>query len=192
MRDRLKRPKKNAETSKSGPAQAPLQPAYYDAPENSPAAPPKLAQPETAEPEMEARPAPDRQPDLEEPEAAHAAPSQRPSGKQRPAPSTATGKRWPGPRWIPGCKNRARRRDIGQTARERMSHRRLRRRTKYLARARRRQLLLGLRRARSFSPSGCRVRAKVPGSSGTTSRRFRATCCGRFCSTIPRNSAFRT
>ena len=31
MRDRLKRPKKNAEAGKSEPAQAPLQPAYYDA-----------------------------------------------------------------------------------------------------------------------------------------------------------------
>ena len=80
MRDRLKRPKKNAESSKSEPAQAPLQPAYYDAPENAPAASPKSAQAETAAPEMEARPAPDRQPDFEEPAAAHAAPSQRPSG----------------------------------------------------------------------------------------------------------------
>ena len=33
MRDRLKRPKKNAEAGKSEPAQAPLQPAYYDAAE---------------------------------------------------------------------------------------------------------------------------------------------------------------
>src|SRR6185437_4108772 len=33
MRDRLKRPKKNTEAGKSEPAQAPLQPAYYDAPE---------------------------------------------------------------------------------------------------------------------------------------------------------------
>jgi predicted kinase len=31
MRDRLKRPKKNAEAGKTGPAQAPLQPAFYDA-----------------------------------------------------------------------------------------------------------------------------------------------------------------
>jgi predicted kinase len=78
MRDRLKRPKKNAESSKGEPAQAPLQPAYYDAPENPPAATPKLVQPETAAPEMD--PAPDRQPDTEEPAAAHAVPSQRPGG----------------------------------------------------------------------------------------------------------------
>ena len=84
MRDRLKRPKKNAESSKGEPAQAPLQPAYYDAPENPPAAPPKLAQPETAEPEMEARPAPDRHPDLQEPVATNAAPSQPPSGNIDP------------------------------------------------------------------------------------------------------------
>lgn len=31
MRDRLKRPKKNAEAGKTGPAQAPLRPAFYDA-----------------------------------------------------------------------------------------------------------------------------------------------------------------
>jgi predicted kinase len=84
MRDRLKRPKKNAETSKSGPAQAPLQPAYYDAPENSPSAPAKFAEPETAEPEIEAPSAADRQPDLEEAEAAHAVSSQRPSGSSDP------------------------------------------------------------------------------------------------------------
>ena len=84
MRDRLKRPKKNAETSKSEPAQAPLQPAYYDAPENPPSAPPKLAEPEAAEPEIEARPAPERQPDMEEAAAAHAVPSQRPSGSADP------------------------------------------------------------------------------------------------------------
>jgi predicted kinase len=54
MRDRLKRPKKNAETSKSEPAQAPLQPAYYDAPE-APPPPPKLAEPEAADSTLEAR-----------------------------------------------------------------------------------------------------------------------------------------
>ena len=47
MRDRLKRPKKNAEASKSGPAQAPLQPAYYDAAEApAPAAAAKIIEPE--------------------------------------------------------------------------------------------------------------------------------------------------
>jgi predicted kinase len=84
MRDRLKRPKKNAETSKSEPAQAPLQPAYYDAPENPPAAPAKSAEPEVAEPEMEAQPAPDRQPDVEEAATARDVPSQRPSGSGDP------------------------------------------------------------------------------------------------------------
>ncbi|MGA9800685.1 MAG: AAA family ATPase [Terriglobales bacterium] len=56
MRDRLKRPKKNAEAGKSEPAQAPLQPAYYDTPE-APAAtvPMRIAEAKTAEPEIEAR-----------------------------------------------------------------------------------------------------------------------------------------
>ena len=84
MRDRLKRPKKNAESSKSEPARAPLQPAYYDAPENPPPAPAKSAEPETAEPEIEVQPAPDHQPDLEEAAAALGVPSQRPSGSGDP------------------------------------------------------------------------------------------------------------
>ncbi len=66
MRDRLKRPKKNTEAGKSEPAQAPLQPAYYDAPEAAaPASPRILDEPEAAEPEIEARSAPDVQPDVQ-------------------------------------------------------------------------------------------------------------------------------
>ena len=62
MRDRLKRPKKNTEAGKSGPAQAPLQPAYYDTPEAAaPASPRILDEPEAPEPEIEARSAPDLQ-----------------------------------------------------------------------------------------------------------------------------------
>jgi len=84
MRDRLKRPKKNAETSKNEPAQAPLQPAYYDAPEPSlPAVPRILAEPEEAEPEIDAQPTPDRPPDLED-AGARAVPSQCPSGSGDP------------------------------------------------------------------------------------------------------------
>jgi predicted kinase len=56
MRDRLKRPKKNTEAGKSEPAQAPLQPAYYDAAEGSATAAPRiLDEPEAAEPEGEVR-----------------------------------------------------------------------------------------------------------------------------------------
>src|SRR6476660_6807421 len=83
MRDRLKRPKKNAEAGKSGPAQAPLQPAYYDAPEAAaPAAPtkPALGEPEGVEPEIEMQPAPDRPTGGEEVGEARAVPSQRPAG----------------------------------------------------------------------------------------------------------------
>jgi predicted kinase len=66
MRDRLKRPKKNTEAGKSEPARAPLQPAYYDAPEApAPAAPRILDEPEAAEPEIEARSAPDVQSDVQ-------------------------------------------------------------------------------------------------------------------------------
>src|ERR1700690_2944231 len=84
MRDRLKRPKKNAETGKSEPAQAPLQPAYYDAPEAPPpSASIHLAEPENAEPEIETRPAPD-QPDREEAAEARAIPTQRPGGNVDP------------------------------------------------------------------------------------------------------------
>ena len=85
MRDRLKRPKKNAETGKSEPAQAPLQPAYYDAPEApAPAASTKLADPETSEPEVETRPAADHPPDREEAAEARAVPTQRPGGDGDP------------------------------------------------------------------------------------------------------------
>ena len=56
MRDRLKRPKKNTEAGKSEPAQAPLQPAYYETAEAPAAVAPRiLAEPEAAEPEIEAR-----------------------------------------------------------------------------------------------------------------------------------------
>jgi predicted kinase len=48
MRDRLKRPKKNTEGNQSGSAQAPLQPAFYDAANaTAPAAPIRLAENET-------------------------------------------------------------------------------------------------------------------------------------------------
>jgi predicted kinase len=69
MRDRLKRPKKNAEAAKSGPAQAPLQPAYYDADATAPGrssvakteieagvSEPDVVETERAEPEFEAQP----------------------------------------------------------------------------------------------------------------------------------------
>lgn len=63
MRDRLKRPKKNAEAGKIEPAQAPLQPAYYDTAEAAaPPVPIRIAEAETAEPEIEARFAPDPEP----------------------------------------------------------------------------------------------------------------------------------
>jgi predicted kinase len=89
MRDRLKRPKKNAETGKSEPAQAPLQPAYYDAPEAPPPsasihlAEPENVEPENAEPEIETRPTPDL-PDREEAADARAIPTQRPGGNVDP------------------------------------------------------------------------------------------------------------
>ena len=87
MRDRLKRPKKNAEAGKSEPAQAPLQPAYYDTAEvPAPAAPTIVTEPETAEPEIETRPAPERQPGHDEAAEAHAIPprTQRPDGNNDP------------------------------------------------------------------------------------------------------------
>ncbi len=86
MRDRLKRPKKNTETGKSEPAQAPLQPAYYDAPEAPASAAPKiLAEPEAAEPEIEARSAPDV-PSIVQPAEARAMPPRtpRPEGSSDP------------------------------------------------------------------------------------------------------------
>jgi len=58
MRDRLKRPKKSEEAGKSQPAQAPLQPAYYDAADTStPAAPTIVSEPRIVEAEIETQPA---------------------------------------------------------------------------------------------------------------------------------------
>jgi|KBSMisStandDraft_5_1062788.scaffolds.fasta_scaffold12555_5 predicted kinase len=73
MRDRLKRPKKNTEAGKSEPAQAPLQPAYYDAPETiAPAAPIRIAEADVPSP-------------APEPPAIHdETPESRPSQPQRP------------------------------------------------------------------------------------------------------------
>jgi predicted kinase len=79
MRDRLKRPKKNAEAAKSGPAQAPLQPAYYDAADAiAPAAPTRGA-------EAEIQPLAPESPAIhdETPEARRAQP-QRPGGNGDP------------------------------------------------------------------------------------------------------------
>jgi predicted kinase len=80
MRDRLKRPKKNPEAGKSGPAQAPLQPAYYDTAEAPAPAASRLTEPETAEPEIESPPTPERLPGQEETPEARAVPTQRPGG----------------------------------------------------------------------------------------------------------------
>ena len=78
MRDRVKRPKKNADAAKSGPAQAPLQPAYYDAADApAPAAP-------TVETEIEASPAPESQPSQGEGAEARSAQPQRPGGNGDP------------------------------------------------------------------------------------------------------------
>jgi predicted kinase len=87
MRDRLKRPKKNTEAGKSEPAQAPLQPAYYDAPEASaPAAPRILDEPEAPEPASEARFVPDLAPDRDDAAEAPAVSSRtpRPQGSADP------------------------------------------------------------------------------------------------------------
>jgi predicted kinase len=63
MRDRLKRPKKTAEGGKSEPAQAPLQPAYYDTAEApAPPAPTRITEAEIAEPKIGASPAPEPEP----------------------------------------------------------------------------------------------------------------------------------
>ena len=73
MRDRLKRPKKNAEAAKNEPAQAPLQPAFYDAVDAaSPAAPTRVSEAEIQAPGPESRALPDE------------APEPRPSQPQRP------------------------------------------------------------------------------------------------------------
>jgi predicted kinase len=85
MRDRLKRPKKNLESGKSEPAQAPLQPAYYDAAEQpAPAAPPRIIETETAEPEIETQPAPERPAGREENAEASAVEASRPAGSIDP------------------------------------------------------------------------------------------------------------
>jgi hypothetical protein len=47
-------------------------------------------------------------------------------------------------------------------------------------------------KASSCSRSGFRGPGRVPGSSATTSPRFRATYCDRYCLTILRNRVFRT
>ena len=86
MRDRLKRPKKNTEGGKSEPAQAPLQPAYYDAAEAPASVTPKSAEPENTEPEIETRQAPDPQPDRGEAAEASFVPPRtaRPDGNSDP------------------------------------------------------------------------------------------------------------
>lgn len=85
MRDRLKRPKKNAEAGKSEPAQKPLQPAYYDS-ADAPvsAAPTKAAEPGAAETEMETRPAAARELIQEDASEARPSPPQRPAGNGDP------------------------------------------------------------------------------------------------------------
>jgi predicted kinase len=79
MRDRLKRPKKNTDGGKSEPAQAPLQPAYYDA-ADAPAlaAPSKSSEAENAPPEIETLPVPDLQPDRSEAAEARVIPPRTP------------------------------------------------------------------------------------------------------------------
>jgi predicted kinase len=84
MRDRLKRPKKNADAAKSEPAQAPLQPAYYDAADVPAPAAPKLTEPETAEPEIEAGAEPEQQPGHEEAAGTRAVRTQRPASSSDP------------------------------------------------------------------------------------------------------------
>ena len=62
----LSAPKRTRKPRKSGPAQAPLQPAYYDTPDAAaPASPRILDEPEAPEPEIEARSAPDVQSDVQ-------------------------------------------------------------------------------------------------------------------------------
>jgi hypothetical protein len=48
------------------------------------------------------------------------------------------------------------------------------------------------RRVRSSWRLDCRGQGKVRGLNEIRSRRFRATCCERYCLTIPRSSVFRT
>jgi predicted kinase len=56
MRDRLKRPKKSEEAGKGQAAQAPLQPAYYDADVSAPASPTAVSEPRIMEAEIEPQP----------------------------------------------------------------------------------------------------------------------------------------
>ncbi len=100
MRDRLKRPKKNAEASKNEPAQAPLQPAYYDAP--MPLR--RRLQPMSPNPEMESQPAPETPPIREEVRGCAPVSTAALGRKRRPAPPTAAGKRRTRPRRSAGGK----------------------------------------------------------------------------------------
>jgi predicted kinase len=84
MRDRLKRPKKSEDAGKSQPAQAPLQPAYYDAAEvSAPAAPTLVSEPRIVEAEIEAQPAPERSA-MEDSAEARPASVARPGGSADP------------------------------------------------------------------------------------------------------------
>ena len=79
MRDRLKRPKKNAEAAKNEPAQAPLQPAFYDAVDTaSPVEPARVSEAEIQVPGPESQALPD---ETKEP---HPSQPQRPGGNGDP------------------------------------------------------------------------------------------------------------
>jgi predicted kinase len=60
MRDRLKRPKKSEEAGKGQAAQAPLQPAYYDADVTAAAPPTVISEPRIMEAEIEPQPVVER------------------------------------------------------------------------------------------------------------------------------------
>jgi predicted kinase len=84
MRDRLKRPKKSEEAGKSQPAQAPLQPAYYDAADSStPAAPTIVSEPRIVEAEIDSQPATEPAA-VEDSAEARPAPAARPGGGPDP------------------------------------------------------------------------------------------------------------
>ena len=101
MRDRLKRPKKSEEAGKSEPAQAPLQPAYYDAADAStPAAPTIFPNPESWKPNRGA--AGDRACCDGRLSRSASGSSSAPGRKCRPAPATAAGTRWTWTRRGPG------------------------------------------------------------------------------------------
>ncbi len=79
MRDRLKRPKKNAEAGKNEPAQAPLQPAFYDAVDAaSPVEPTRVSEAEIQVPGPESQALPDETPEP------HPSQPQRPGGNGDP------------------------------------------------------------------------------------------------------------